>query len=213
MKIKNKKFIKFLILIVLIILIVFLINFIYQKIQKDRFKKMLQKNDATNYELTEIVNGEESKVYVRDKILLSQNGNTRTWVNEFKSRRIIFDEEYKTAIVDENDDNLKVNSLNYTYVNDYFENSNQSFKYIGKENGCYKIQFKEKASGKITIIYINEKTKIVDRMVQNVGNFEFVTEFKVKKNKVSKSDVELPDLEGYRAYDSVDSNPEKKEVN
>ena len=50
-------------------------------------------------------------------------------------------------------------------------------------------------------------------MVQNVGNFEFVTEFKVKKNKVSKSDVELPDLEGYRAYDSVDSNPEKKEVN
>ena len=42
-------------------------------------------------------------------------------------------------------------------------------------------------------------------MVQNAGNFEFVTIFKVEKNKVSKADVELPNLEGYRAYDSVNS--------
>ena len=44
-------------------------------------------------------------------------------------------------------------------------------------------------------------------MVQNAGNFEFITEFKVEKNKVKKEEIAFPNLEGYRASDSVNSNP------
>ena len=44
-------------------------------------------------------------------------------------------------------------------------------------------------------------------MVQNSGNFELITEFKVEKNQVSKEEIALPNLEGYRATDSVNSNP------
>ena len=207
MKIKRPKIFRILILLILVILLIFLINFIYQKIQKSRFKKILQDNDSNNYELTEIVNDVETKVYVRDKILFSENGNTKTWVSEFDSKRVIFDDRYKTAILDENDETLEVNSLNYTYINNYFDNSNQKFKYIGKESGYYKIQFKEKGSNKITILYLNEKTNIVEKMVQNSENFEFVTNFKVEKNNVSKEKVAYPNLEGYRATDSANSNP------
>ena len=206
MKIKKKNIVKILILIILIIFLIFLTFIILNKFQENKFKKMLKDNDAVNYKLTETTNGVETKVYVRDKILLSESEETITWVNELESKRIIVDEEYKTAILDQDDENLKVNSLNYTYINDFFDNSNQSFKYLGKEDGCYKIQFKEKDSKKITILYINEKLKCVTKMIQNAGNFELITEFKVEKNKVSKSDVELPNLEGYRAYDSVSSH-------
>ena len=204
---KNRKFLKILILIIFIIALIFLTYVIFERVQENRFKKMLQKNDATNYQLIEIVNGEETTIYVRDKVLFIEDENTRTWVSEYESKRIVFDEEYKTAILDKNDDTLKVNSLNYTYINDFFENSDQVFKYLGKENGYYKLQFKEKGSNKITLLYVNIDSKVVEKMVQNAGNFEFVTEFKVTKNKVSKEDITLPNLEGYRAYDSVNSNP------
>ena len=204
-KLNNKKTLKILIIIILIIVLVFLGYIIFIKIQKNNFKKMLQDNDATNYELVETVNGEETVVYVRDKILLMKEDNTTTWVNELESKRIIFDDEYHTVIIDENDESLKVNSLNYTYLNDYFDNSNQSFKFLGEENGFYKLQFKEKGNKRITLFYINKKTKLVEKIVQNAGNFELVTELKVEKNVVSKQEVELPNLEGYRVYNSVNS--------
>ena len=213
MKKKKKVFFKILILIILIVLMFFLIKFAYNKIQKNKFKKLLKENDCQNYELTETVNGEETKVYVRDKILVMENGNIRTWVSEFDSKRVVFDTEYKTAILDENDEDLEVNSLNYTYINDFFENSNQKFKYLGTENNHYKLQFKEKGSDKITILYLNIKTNIIDKMVQNAGKFELVTEFKVEKNKVSKDEVAYPDLEGYRAGDSSSSDPSKTASN
>lgn len=203
--VKNKKWIKILILVVLLVGLVFLGVMGYEKVQEYRFKKMLQDNDANNYELTEIINEQETKVYVRDKILMMKDGNTRTWVSEFQAERIIFDEEYRTAILDKNDEELKVNSLNYTYIHDFFENGDQVFKYLGEEDGYYKLQFKEKGSKKITLLYLNKETKIVEKMVQNAGNFEFVTKFQVEKNAVSKEEVELPDLEGYRAYESVNS--------
>ena len=44
-------------------------------------------------------------------------------------------------------------------------------------------------------------------MIQNAGNFEFITEFKVEKNKVKKEEIAFPNLEGYRVADSVNSNP------
>lgn len=200
---RKKHILKIIILIIIFISVIVVTFFIFGKIQKNKFKKMLEESDANNYELTEIVNGEETKVFVRDKVLLLENENTKTWVNELESKRVVFDEQYKTAIMDEDDEELKVNSLNYTYIQDFFENSNQSFKFLGKENGYYKLQFKEKGSNKITLLYLNEKTKLIDKMVQNAGNFELITEFKVEKNSVSKDEVALPDLEGYRAYEST----------
>ncbi len=207
MKIKKKNILKILILIILAILLVSLLNFAYNKIQKNKFKKILQDNDCLNYELTEIVNGEETKVYVRDNVLLMENGDIKTWVSEDDSKRVVYDTNYKTAILDENDETLEINSLNYTYINDFFENSNQKFKYLGKEDGYYKLEFQEKDSKKVTIFYLNEKTNIIEKEIQNAGNFELVTEFKVEKNKVSKDEVEYPNLEGYRAGDSVSSRP------
>ena len=200
-----KNVLKILIVIILLIALVFIGYKIYQGIFENRFKKMLEENDATNYKLIEIVNGEETTVYVRDKILLMEAGNTKTWVNDLEQKRVIFNEEYQTAIMDQNDESLQVPSLNHTYIQDFFENKNQTFQYLGKQDGFYQIQFTEKGSHKITLFYINVKTKVVEKMIQNAGNFELVTEFHVEKNCVSKEEVELPNLEGYRAYDSVNS--------
>lgn len=205
MKIKKRKIFKFLLMLILIIGLAFLVYFIFNKSQEGKFKKILKNNDCYNYKLTEIVNEEETNVIVRDNTLLSENGDVKIWMSEEENKRVIFDEKYKTAVLDENDENLEVNSLNYTFINDYFENSRQKFKYGGKKDGHYKLEFKEKGSGKITILYLNEKTNIIDKLVQNAGNFEMVTEFKVEKNKVTKEEIAFPNLEGYRASDSVNS--------
>lgn len=205
MKIKKKKILKFIILIILIIALVFLTYFIFNKIQKNKFKKILEENDSHNYKLTEINGEEETNVIVRDNTLLSENGDTKIWMSEEEKKRVIFDEKYKTAVLDENDETLEVSSLNYTFLKDFFENSNQKFKYRGKENGFYKLEFKEKGTKKITTLYLSEKTKNIEKMVQNSGEIEFVTEFKIEKNKVTKEEIEFPNLEGYRASDSVNS--------
>lgn len=204
---KVKSIFRILILLIIAVLLALCVYFGYNKFLKNKFKKILEKNDCTNYELTEIANGEETKVYVRDKTLLSEKGDIKTWVSEFDSKRVVFDVGRKTAILDENDETLEVNSLNYSYIKEFFENRNQSFKYLGKENEHYKLQFTESGSKKITIIYLNIETNIVDKMVQNAGNFEFVTEYKVEKNAVSKEEIAYPNLEGYRAGDSSNSNP------
>ena len=141
MKIRKKNLLKILILIILIIGLIFITNAIYQKLQSNRFEKILKENDSMNYKLTEIVNGEETNVTVRDNVLLSEEGDTKVWVSEDENKRVIFDDRYKTAVLDENDETLEVNSLNYTFINDFFENSNQKFSYGGKEKGFYKLQF------------------------------------------------------------------------
>ena len=206
MKINKKGILKVLISIILIVGLIFFINKIYQKLQENRFEKILKANDSMNYKLTEIINGEETNIIVRDNTLLLENGDTKMWVSEDENKRVIFDDKYKTAVLDKNDKMLDVNSLNYTFIKDFFENSNQKFSYKGNKNGFYNLQFKEKGSNKITMLYLNEKTNIIEKMIQNVGNFEFVTDFKVEKNKVKKSDIAFPNLEGYRASDSVNSN-------
>ena len=205
MKIKKKKVFKFLLLIILIIGLVFLVNWGFNKIQRNKFKKILKENDSYNYKLTETSGDEETNVIVRNDTLLSESGDIKIWMSEEENKRVIFDEKYKTAVLDENDDTLEVNSLNHTFIKDFFENSNQKFKYRGKEKGYYKLEFKEKGSKRITTLYLNEKTNIIDKMVQKYGDFENVTEFKVMKNKVSKDMVAYPNLEGYRASDSVNS--------
>ena len=62
--------------------------------------------------LQKLLIGQETKVYVRDKVLVIEEGNTKIWVSEFEAKRVAYDDEYKTAILDQNDDELKVNSLN-----------------------------------------------------------------------------------------------------
>ena len=209
---KNKKIMKRIFFYVFLLVIAFVLAvatyMLFGKIQKNKYKKILQENDATNYELTEIEDGIENKVYVRDKILLAENGNTKIWVNELEQKRVTYDEHYKTVILDQNDETLKVNSLNYTYINDFFDNSSQKFKYLGSENGYHKLQFKDKNTNIITVLYLNEKTNVIDKMVQIFGNSEHIIEFKVRKNSVSEKEVEFPNLEGYRVYDSVNSRPE-----
>ena len=125
MKIKNKNILKILILIILIVGLIFLGNNIYQKFQENNFKKILKENDSMNYKITEIVNGDETNVIVRDNVLLSENGDTKVWLSEDENKRVVFDDKYKTVVLDENDGSLEVNSLNYTFINDFFENSNQ----------------------------------------------------------------------------------------
>ena len=116
MKPKIKNILKILIVIILVIVLIFLAYKIYQGIVENHFKKMLVQNDANNYKLIEIVNGEETTVYVRDKILFMEDGTTKTWVNALEQKRVIFNDEYKTAIMDQNDETLEVPSLNYTYL-------------------------------------------------------------------------------------------------
>ena len=48
---KKKKLIKLIILIVVIVLLVVLEILIYNQVQINRFKKILEENDSTNYEL------------------------------------------------------------------------------------------------------------------------------------------------------------------
>ena len=205
MKIKKKKIFKILLLIVLIIGLIFLVYFGINKIQKNKFKKILNENDSYNYKITEINGDEETNVIVRDNVLISDSGDIKIWMSEEENKRVIFDEKYKTAVLDENDDTLEVNSLNHTFIKDFFENSNQKFKYRGKKDGYYKLEFKEKGSKKITTLYLNEKTKNIEKMIQTIGNVEIITKYKIEKNKVTKDEIEFPNLEGYRASDSVNS--------
>ncbi|MBR1539985.1 MAG: hypothetical protein IJ629_02230 [Clostridia bacterium] len=53
---KNKNIVKILIGIICILGLIILGFIIFEKIQEARFKKMLQDNDANNYELVEVVN-------------------------------------------------------------------------------------------------------------------------------------------------------------
>ena len=202
-----KKFIKkFLIIIVLIFILIFIGIFSFRKYQRYSFKKILVDNDATNYELIETVNDSVITVKVKDRVLLSTEDEIITWVNELEKRRIVVDEEYKTALITENDSELKVNSLNYTYINDYFENSNQKFKYLGEKDGYYIVEFTEKATKNKSILYINKDTKIVDKFEQVLDGYDFTREFEGNKNSVSNLEVEEPNIDNYRIYDSVSSN-------
>jgi hypothetical protein len=156
---KIKPIFKLIIIIVLIIIGVFLGNFAYGKFTKYRFKKILQDNDSSNYELVQYSNDEETTIWVRDKKLFSETENTIIWMSELDSKRIIMDKDSQIAIVTEGDEDLVVNTLNYSYLNDLFESSNQKFKYQGKQDGYYILEFTNKKTGILTTLYLNERNK------------------------------------------------------
>lgn len=206
---KKKVFliIKILVLLLIIATIVFLIHYAYTKIQRNRFQKMLEESDSHIYTLIEKSNDEEFTIKVRDYYLLSESEDEIIWIDADKKQRVLVMPQYKTAVVSENDENVVVHSLNYTYLEDFFKNSNQKFKYLGKEDGCFKVLFTEKQSKKETTIFINEKTKMVDKIIYNIGGVDSTTTFQTTVNNVSKADVAMPDIDGYHVTDSSTSNP------
>jgi amino acid permease len=206
---KIKIIIKLIIIVVLVLVGIFVGNFAYGKFVKHKFKKILKENDSSNYELIQFANDEETDVWVRDEKLLSKNESSIIWESELDSKRIVMDSNAQIAIITEGDENLQVNTLNYTYINDFFENSNQSFKYLGKEDGYYILEFTNKKTKLITTLYLNIETNIVDKMIESRNGIDFETNFEVKINSVSSSEVEIPDLTDYHVEDSVSSSSVK----
>jgi len=204
------KLIKFLFLIILIVLGFFLGNFVYNKYEENKFKKILTENDATNYEVIERVGNEETTVKVRDRVLISENTETKTWVDGINKKRIVMDLTYKTALITENDEKLKVNSLNNTYIENYFDNPKMKFKYLGSTDRYSILKFIHKKTKDSTLLYINRETNIIEKMEQYTDDVVYTANFDVKMNSVSKEEVEEPDLDKYRIYDSVSSNVNKK---
>lgn len=193
----KKKIIKIIIIIVAIIIGVVAGKIGFNSYMKSKFVKILKNSDSKNYELTEMFNGEESKVKVRDSVLVSENNSTYMWVSSKKGKRVIMDKTLKTAIITENDTNLQVASLNESYIKEYFENSNRKFKYMGKEENYYIFEFKDKKLGFITCFYLNKETGIIEKMIEEKTDTEMITEFEVKLDTVTKEDVVYPDLTEY----------------
>ncbi len=201
-KLFMKKIIKVIILIIVLVLIVLLGMFVYNKYMKFKFKKMLTEHDSRNYELTEKFNGGETNVKVCGGVLISEDDSEIVWVDGVKGKRVILDKNSKIAVVTEKSDDLSVVSLNHTYIKNYFENIGVKFKYLGKEKDFYVLQFTTKKTGIVNLFYINQNTKLIEKVVEKDNNAETVTEFDIKLDSVSKSEVAYPDLSEYSIVNS-----------
>lgn len=210
---KKKKIIKLFIIVIAVIIIAIVINLIYKNFIKFKMKNILAKNDSINYELIEKYGDEEVSIKVYADTLISEYNDNITWINSEQGKRVILDKKYKMAILTENDNNLKVNSLNYTYLNEYFENSREKFKYLGKENSYYKFQFTNKDTKIVTILYLNKDINSIEKMIRKINDSEEVITFDVKKNSVSKKEVEYPDLSEYEVTYSSSTNVETNNYN
>lgn len=201
----KKKIIKIIVLIILIVLLILVGIAIYDNMMKLKFQKILKENDSTNYELIENYNGEETTIKVRGDVLFSENNDTCVWISEEEEKRVIMSKNDKIAIITENDEELVVNSLNYTYLKDFFENSDEKFKYLGKEGNYYKIQFLNKKTGIVNSFYINIDTNMVEKTVEENNNIQVITNLSIKLNSVSEDEIGYPDLAEYDIANSVSS--------
>lgn len=198
-----KKYIKYIVLIIAIILLILVIMALYNKLMISKVSKLLSKNDTTNYTL-EQTDEETTTIKVKDVVFVSETDDSLIWINEKENKRVIADKNDKIAIVtDKSEDKFKVRSLNYTYINEYLENSNLKQKYLGKENGCYKIRFTGDGAWKSMILYINIENGTVEKQEYNFDNdTKNVINFKVTKNNVKSEDVAYPDLTDYSTANS-----------
>jgi hypothetical protein len=192
--------------VILIVIGILIGNFAYKKFNVYRFKKILEENDYTNYSLVETSNDTVTYVYVRNGVLLSTCDDTTTWVSVNENKRVIFNETYKTAIVDENDDELTVHSLNYTYINNYLEEASQKFKYLGKHDGYFVLQFTNKKTNVVTVLYLNAETHFIDTMIVDSSGYDFEANFEITVNKVTPEDVQMPNIDDYTYENSSSSN-------
>jgi hypothetical protein len=82
-------------------------------------------------------------------------------------------------------------------LSEYFNNSDYKFKYLGKENNYYLLDFVNSDLAITTILYLNIKTNIVDKQIIQNEVAKTVIEYKVKINSVSTEEVAEPDLTDY----------------
>lgn len=164
---RNKNVLKFIVLIIAIALLIWIGILIYKQIWISKFENMLKKNDSTNYELVQTDGKSSTTVRVLDNVYTLDDETNFIWINETENVRIVMDKENKLAMITENPENkLEVKSLNATYIEKYFENDSMNFKYLGKEDNFYKLQFEDKNTGFITIFYLNKDSKIIEKMVE-----------------------------------------------
>lgn len=194
---KKKKILKIIILIIAVILLVLLAFLLYKQYWINKFTKILEENDSTNYELIQTDGQTTTTVKVYGKIYTSEDESVFVWISEPENIRVIMDKLNKSAIITENsEEELKVGSLNSTYL-DYFENSNMEFKYLGKEDSFYKLQFTDKNTGYITTFYLNIDTGIVEKIIEEFNGAQNTYEISVNLDCVNEEEVSYPDLSEY----------------
>lgn len=194
----KKKILKIFILIMILILLVLLCIWGVSKIIKYKYKKILIDNDSLNYEIIETIDGTVEQISkLRNNILLIDDGENIIWLNKNTNKSIIMNKTLKTAILTDETD-VSIASLNETYINEYFENSDNKFKYLGKENNYALLEFTNKNTGMLTIFYLNLDTKLIEKEVLRNEIGETVIEYEIKLNSVSKEDVREPDLTEYK---------------
>lgn len=192
-----RKIIRILILIILLILAILICIFGILKIIKNKYKNILIENDSTNYEIIQIVDGvKEQTSKLRDNTLVIDNGKNKIWISKKDKKSVIINESQKNAIITSESD-IKVATLNESFIKEYFENSDSKFKYLGKENNHALLEFTNKNTGIITILYLNLETNLIDKQIVKNEIAENVIEYEVKLNSVSKDEIKEPDLTDY----------------
>lgn len=208
---KKKKLIKLIILIVVIVLLVVLEILIYNQVQINRFKEILEENDSTNYELIQTDGITTATIKVYGNIYTYEDENNYIWISESENLRVVMDKKNKSAIITENPENeLKVGSLNSTYL-DYFENDSMKFKYLGEENPFYKLQFTNKGTGNNTIFYLNSENGVVEKIEENFNGAQNIYDITVNFESVTSEEVVYPDLSEYDIGVSSSTVPEESE--
>lgn len=192
-----KKIFRIVILIMILIIIILACGFGIKLFIKNKYKKILINNNYGNYELTQIMDGIEiQNVKLRNNVLVLEDKENIIWLSREEKESIILNKEMKTAIVSSEDD-LKISSLNDTYIKEYFENDDFKFKYLGKEKNYVLLEFSNTKTGFINILYLNLDSKIIEKeVIKNNGN-ENIIEYKIKLNSISEEEVEKPDLTEY----------------
>lgn len=194
---KKKNIVKIIILIIAIILLILVGILIYKQYWINKFEKILEENDSTNYELIQTDGQTTTTVKVYGNIYTYEDDSNYIWISETENLRVIMDTENKSAIITENPETaLEVGSLNSTYL-DFFENSGMSFKYLGKEDSYYKLQFTNKSTGNTTVFYLNSETGIVEKIEENFNGAQNVYDITVNLDCVTEEDVQYPDLAEY----------------
>ena len=193
----KRKVLKIIILILVLILIIVFGILGIKALIKNKYKKILEKNNIHNYEVIQIVDGEQvQESYLRDNILLTNDGENIIYLNKKEKKSIIANTLRKTAIIT-NEKEVVLPGLNESYLSEYFNNSDYKFKYLGKENNYYLLEFVNSDLAITTILYLNIKTNIVDKQIIQNEVAKTVIEYKVKINSVSTEEVAEPDLTDY----------------
>lgn len=194
---KVSKALRIIFLIIVLVLIILGCIFGIKALIKNKYKKILEKNNVHNYEVVQIVDGVQEQVsYVRDNVLVVDDGENIIWLNKKANKSIVLNTERKTAFITTEDD-VTVAALNTTFIKEYFENPEYKFKYLGKENKHYLLEFTNKETDEITIFYLNIDTNIIDKQIIKNNIAETVIEYQVKINSVSKEEIAEPDLTDY----------------